>query len=116
MVDAMRIQKIISSASLTVKIRCDVFVTKALYHQRMAKEEEQTTRYASYLLRFRLVRNDDQPIWIASIDNTATGSHRSFPNVEALAAFLLAEFGGRRTGVKDGPESEEGDKQLIKRE
>ncbi len=71
----------------------------------MAKGEEQTTRYASYLIRFRLVRNDDQPVWIASIDDTASGSHRSFPNVEALAAFLLAEFEGRRTGAEGGTQS-----------
>jgi hypothetical protein len=77
----------------------------------MAKREEQTTRYASYLLRLRLVRNDDQPVRIASIDDPASGSHRSFPNVEALAAFLLAEFGGRWTGAKGGAQSGEGDKQ-----
>ena len=69
-------------------------------------EEEPGTRYASYLLRLRLVWNDNGPIWIASMENTATGGHRSFPNVEALAAFLLAEFGGRGMVVQGGSQSE----------
>jgi hypothetical protein len=68
----------------------------------MTTNDEPTTRYASYLLRLRLVWNDHGPIWMASLDNTATGSHRSFPNVEALATFLLAEFGGSRPVVQDG--------------
>jgi hypothetical protein len=72
----------------------------------MTKEEEPNIRYASYLLRLRLVWNDAGPIWMASLDNTATGSHRSFPNAEALATFLLAEFGGSRPVVQDGLPSE----------
>ncbi len=83
----------------------------ALYDLRMTNSEERGTRYASYLLRLRLMWNDNDPVWIASAENTATGSYRSFPNVGALAAFLLAEFGGRESVVKGGSQSKGEDKQ-----
>jgi hypothetical protein len=49
--------------------------------------------YASYVLRLRNMQNDCQATWLASLQSTATGEQRSFPSVEALATYLLAEFG-----------------------
>jgi hypothetical protein len=88
----------------------------ALYDRRMTNAETPDTRYASYLLRFRLVWSDDQPVWIASVENTVTGSYRSFPNVEALAAFLLAEFGRRGSTVTGSLPSESEDHRLPESE
>ena len=75
------------------------------------EESTDTIRYASYLLGLRLIWNDDEPVWKASVENTATGSYRSFPNVEALATFLLAEFGGRELVATVGSQSKGEDKQ-----
>ena len=72
----------------------------------MTVQDDSGARYASYLLRLRLMGNRDQANWIASVENTATGNRRSFPSVEALAAFLLAEFGERRSASGDGPQDE----------
>jgi hypothetical protein len=44
-----------------------------------------------------------QALWIASVENTATGSQRSFPGIEALVAFLRAEFGGSSSVAKGDP-------------
>lgn len=55
----------------------------------MAPEKD----YASYLLRLRRLQTGTQPTWVASVQSTATGEQRAFPRVEALATFLLAEFG-----------------------
>ncbi len=68
----------------------------------LQQQDESITRYASYLLRLRLVWGEEQPSWMASLENTATGTYRSFPDVESLAAFLLAEFGGHQRGAPDG--------------
>lgn len=68
----------------------------------MPTEETPATRYTSYLLRLRLTSTGKQTMWLASMDDTLTGKHRSFPNVEALAAYLLAEFGGNRPASEDG--------------
>jgi hypothetical protein len=51
--------------------------------------------YTSYLLRLRRLRTGDQGDWVASVESTTTGEQRSFPSVETLVAFLLAEFGRR---------------------
>lgn len=67
----------------------------------MTTEEAPTTRYTSYLLRLRLMSTGKQTLWLASMDDTLTGKHRSFPNVEALAAYLLAEFGGNRSASEN---------------
>jgi ATP/maltotriose-dependent transcriptional regulator MalT len=53
-----------------------------------------TISYASYLLRLTRVGQSDRTTWVASVQSTATGDRRSFPNVEALVAFLVAEYGG----------------------
>ncbi len=51
------------------------------------------TRYASYLLRLWQVQSDQQTIWVASIQDPATGEKRPFPNLGALLQFLQVEFG-----------------------
>ena len=94
----------------------DNLVIPARYHLGMTQGDEPITRYASYLLRLRLVWSDEQPIWIASLENTITGSHRSFPNAEALAAYLLAEYGRRNPVVKDGLQSKEEDHRPLENE
>jgi hypothetical protein len=56
--------------------------------------------YASYLLRLRRVQNESQATWVASVQSTATGEQRSFPSIEALATFLLANY-HCRVGLSD---------------
>jgi hypothetical protein len=56
---------------------------------------ERNTHYASYLLRLRRVQNNDRPVWVASLQSTATGEQRAFADLEALVAFLQAQFGDR---------------------
>jgi hypothetical protein len=60
------------------------------------------TRYASYLLRLWQMQNDQQTIWVASIQDPATGEKRPFASVGALLQFLQAEFG--ECGSVDGSE------------
>lgn len=55
------------------------------------------SQYASYLLRFRQVRNDQRTVWAASAQCIATGEQRPFADVEDLVEFLRAEFGGRES-------------------
>lgn len=50
--------------------------------------------YASYLLRLRKMHSDQQTTWVASVQSTSSGEQLSFPGVEALATFLIAEYGG----------------------
>jgi hypothetical protein len=52
------------------------------------------TSYAAYLLRLRKMQDDSRATWVASVQSIPTGEQRSFPSVEALAAFLLAQFPG----------------------
>jgi hypothetical protein len=80
------------------------------YHRRMTNEQVPITRYSSYLLRFRVTPTGNQLNCLVSIEDTATGSHRSFPNVEALATFLLAEFGEHRSAVRSDTPIEKEDK------
>jgi hypothetical protein len=56
---------------------------------------ELNANYASYLLRLRRVQNNDRPVWVASVQSTATGEQRPFADLEALVEFLRAEFGQR---------------------
>ena len=49
--------------------------------------------YNSYLLRLRRVKSGDTSFWISSLESTATGERRSFPTLDALVAFLDAEYG-----------------------
>ncbi len=51
------------------------------------------TRYASYLLRLWQVQNDQQTIWVASIQDPTTGEKRPFANIGTLLQFLQVEFG-----------------------
>lgn len=74
----------------------------------MTNEQAPITHYSSYLLRFRMTPTGNQMNCLVSIEDTATGSRRSFPNVEALATFLLAEFGKHRAaGSSDTPIEQE---------
>jgi hypothetical protein len=41
------------------------------------------------------VQNNDRPVWVASVQSTATGEQRPFADLEALVEFLRAEFGDR---------------------
>lgn len=68
---------------------------------------EPHTTYASYLLRLWLVRNGAEATWVASIVRTATGNHRSFPSVEALVTFLLAEYGRAGAVATDDQQSQQ---------
>lgn len=61
-------------------------------------------RYASYLLRFRQVRNDERIVWAASVQCIATGEQRPFADVEDLVEFLRAEFGGRGSFAGQEPD------------
>ena len=83
----------------------DVCLTLALYDERMPTAEESNAHYASYMLRLRLMGQGNQTLWVASVENTATGSQRSFPGIEALVAFLRAEFGVYSSVARDDPQS-----------
>jgi hypothetical protein len=72
----------------------------------MPTAEESNAHYASYMLRLRLMGQGNQTLWVASIENTATGSQRSFPGIEALVAFLRAEFGVCSSVGRDDPQSD----------
>jgi ATP/maltotriose-dependent transcriptional regulator MalT len=61
------------------------------------------TSYTSYLLRLTRVGQGSQATWVASVLSTATGDRRSFPSVEALAVFLVAEYGGSTPAGKARP-------------
>ncbi len=51
--------------------------------------------YAAYVLRLRKMQDSNHATWVASVQSVATGEQRSFPSVEALATFFLAQFGSR---------------------
>lgn len=50
--------------------------------------------YISYLLRLRQMPTDNRFVWVASVQNTATGEQRCFVGINALTDFLWVEFGG----------------------
>jgi hypothetical protein len=50
-------------------------------------------RYASFMMRFQWMKNDQQPTWIVSMQSTKTGGLRWFASLEALITFLREEFG-----------------------
>ncbi len=64
-------------------------------------------RYASFMLRFQWMKNDQQPTWIVSMQKTGTGELRWFPNLEALIAFLREEFDASEGGKETACESPE---------
>ena len=76
----------------------------------MTNETVPITCYSLYMLRFRVTPTGNQLNCLVSIEDTATGSHRSFPNVEALATFLLAEFGAGRSAISSDTPIEKEDK------
>lgn len=78
------------------------------YHGRVIQGLESKDGYASYLLRLWMVRNNNREGWLVSLENTASGNYRLFPNIQALAVFLFAEFGEyRELGGQETPNQEE---------
>lgn len=59
----------------------------------MAGEEHD---YASFLLRLWRTQEDGQSVWRASLESTVEGERLNFPRLEALLAFLEAQFSSRR--------------------
>jgi hypothetical protein len=55
--------------------------------------------YNSFLFRFRRAMNDDQPIWIVSVQNTRTGQQQYFSSLDGLIQFLQNEFGSETMPV-----------------
>ena len=75
----------------------DVLVTRvgyALLEDREALLMPRENSYAAYLLRFRKMQDGALAPWAASVQSISTGEQRSFPSIEALATFLLAQFSG----------------------
>jgi hypothetical protein len=52
-----------------------------------------TNNYSSFLLRFRLAQNNDQPTWVVCLQNTHSGQQTYFSSLDGLFQFLQAEFG-----------------------
>lgn len=48
--------------------------------------------YVSFMLRLRLLQNDQLTTWVASTESAQTGETRWFPNVDALLQFIREEF------------------------
>jgi hypothetical protein len=103
-------REIIPSGRVKGQGNGDSLVTPVSYYQRMTNDQVPITRYSSYMLRFRVTSTGNQLNCLVSIEDTATGSQRSFPNVEALATFLLAEFGEGRSAVSSDTALEKEDK------
>jgi hypothetical protein len=55
-------------------------------------------RYMSYLLRLWFVRQNDNGIWRASLENPHDGTRSCFANMEALISFLYKQT--QETGDK----------------
>jgi hypothetical protein len=51
--------------------------------------------YASFLLRLWRTQEDGQFVWRASLESTVEGERLNFPRLEALLAFLEAQFSSR---------------------
>ena len=62
--------------------------------------------YTSYLLRLWRAQREDGHTWIASVQSTATGEQRRFPDLEVLIQFLREEFGGCEQGQEPPPEAQ----------
>jgi len=58
--------------------------------------------YKSYLLRLWTATYDGEPVWLASLQNTATGQRRGFSDLESLFAYLAAPAGGEKTAPDRG--------------
>ena len=48
-------------------------------------------RYLAYMLRLWQVRDDDELLWRASLEDPHTGARRGFASLEMLVAFLREE-------------------------
>ncbi len=85
-----------------------VMITGGVVNRSMGDKAPPTRlaeNYASYLLRFRRIQNEDKLTWVATVQSTATGEQAVFLSVDALVEFLLAEFseGNRPTGSDHPP-------------
>ena len=52
--------------------------------------------YKSYVLRMWMTTQDGQPVWLASLQSTATGQRRGFSDLESLFDYLAARAGGEK--------------------
>ncbi len=57
--------------------------------------------YSSYLLRLWQLPQGRQVVWVASLHNAAGGEQHSFRSVEALIAFLRAEYGACQPATRE---------------
>ena len=53
-------------------------------------------RYLAYLLRLWQVKDGDQLVWRASLEDSHSGQRQGFPDVEALIAFLWEQVRARQ--------------------
>jgi len=52
--------------------------------------------YKSYVLRMWTATHDGEPVWLVSLQSTATGQRRGFSDLESLFAYLAAPAGGEK--------------------
>jgi hypothetical protein len=55
-----------------------------------------SSTYKSYLLRLWTATRDGEPVWHASLQNTATGQRQGFPDLESLFDYLAAPADGEK--------------------
>ncbi len=67
--------------------------------------------YASFLLRLWQKRNDQEDIWIASLQSTATGEDLAFSSMEAFIRFLQNHFMAGQTPEQEGQDPARGTEQ-----
>jgi len=65
-------------------------------------------KYLSFLLRLWRVRQNDNDIWRASLEDSRTGERRGFAGLEALTEFLsqLTQGGGEERPKNKTPGGE----------
>ncbi len=75
---------------------CDSFVIGSGYAERVTLRKlfmlNPKVCYVSYLLRLQQVQTDSRLIWVASVQNTATGEQCCFADLDAFVQFLQAQF------------------------
>jgi hypothetical protein len=62
----------------------------------------QEPRYLAYMLRLWQVRNNDEMVWRASLEDPHTGERRGFGSLEMLVAFLREQTRAE-TRQRDSP-------------
>jgi hypothetical protein len=74
----------------------------------------QEPQYASFLLRLWASEENGQLTWRASLESTRTGQRQNFACVQALIAFLQAQFDStQESRTKDS--GREKDRELLER-